>query len=318
MFRSIYLTCFLLYLVPMSAQTPGTVQAPGQEDATFSTEVKVVNVLATVRTKSGQLVNDLTKDDFTLSENKRPEEIKYFSRESDLPLTIGLLVDTSLSQGKVLEAERSASFQFVDQVLREGKDKVFVTQFDMAVMVRQQPTSSRRDLEQSLPYVDTPSKSDLQAQRGGGTLLFDAVVKASREIMSTLGNRKALIIMSDGGDNGSDETVSSAVEAAQRTDTLIYSILFADPSYYGGFGSGEGKSAMQRLAKETGGSFFEVSKKLNINQIFGMIEQELRSQYNLGFVSDQPVRISEFRALQLTARRRDLIVQARDRYWAQR
>jgi VWFA-related protein len=318
MVRSTYLASILLYLVPIGAQTPGTVQPPGEEAATFSTDVKVVNVLATVRTKSGQLVNDLTKDDFALTENKRPEDIRYFSRESDLPLTIGLLVDTSLSQGKVLEAERGASFQFVDQVLREGKDKVFVTQFDMAVMVRQQPTSSRRDLEQSLPYVDTPSKGDLQAQRGGGTLLFDAVVKASREIMSTLGNRKALIIMSDGGDNGSDETVASAVEAAQRADTLIYSILFADPSYYGGFGSGEGKSAMQRLAKETGGSFFEVSKKLNINQIFGMIEQELRSQYNLGFVSDQPVRVSEFRVLQLTARRRDLIVQARDRYWAQR
>ncbi len=292
--------------------------APGQDEATFSTEVKVVSVLATVRTKSGQLVTDLGKDDFALTENKRPQEIKYFSRESDLPLTIGLLVDTSLSQTKVLEAERSASFDFVDQVLREGKDKVFVTQFDMAVMMRQQPTSSRRDLEQSLPYVDTPSKSDLQAQRGGGTLLFDAVVKASREIMSGLGNRKALIILSDGGDNGSDETLESAVEAAQRADTLIYSILYADSSYYGGFGSGEGKTAMQRLAKETGGSFFEVSKKLNIHQIYSIIEQELRSQYDLGFVSDQPVRISEFRTIQLTTKRKDLTIESRDRYWAQR
>jgi VWFA-related protein len=302
----------MILLLPLSAQTPG------QEEATFSTDVKVVNILATVRAKSGQLITDLTKDDFALLENKRPEDIRYFSRESDLPLTIGLLVDTSLSQTKVLEAERAASFDFVDQVLREGKDKVFVTQFDMAVMMRQQPTSSRRDLEQSLPNVDTPSKGELQAQRGGGTLLFDAVVKASREVMSGLGNRKALIILSDGGDNGSDETLASAIEAAQRADTLIYSILFADSSYYGGFGSGEGKTAMQRLARETGGSFFEVSKKLNINQIFSVIEQELRSQYNLGFVSDQPVRISEFRTLQLTAKRKDLVVQARDRYWAQR
>jgi VWFA-related protein len=278
--------------------------------------VKVVNILATVRTKSGQLVNDLTKDDFALLENKRPEDIRYFSRESDLPLTIGLMVDTSMSQARVLEKERSASFQFVDQVLREGKDKVFVTQFDMAVMTRQQPTSSRRDLEQSLPYVDTPSKNELQAQRGGGTLLFDAVVKASREIMSTLPNRKAMIILSDGGDNGSDETLTSAIEAAQRADTLIYSILFADPAYGGG--GGEGRSWMERLAKETGGSFFEVSKKHGIGEIYGIIEQELRSQYNLGFVSDQPVRISEFRTLQLTAKRKDLVVQARDRYWAQR
>jgi VWFA-related protein len=311
------LAILAVLLVPVSAQTPNP-QAPNQDDATFSTEVKVVNILATVRTKSGQIINDLTKDDFTVAENKRPEEIRYFSRESDLPLTIGLMVDTSMSQTRVLESERSASFQFVDQVLREGKDKVFVTQFDMAVMTRQKPTSSRRDLEESLPYVDTPSKNELQTQRGGGTLLFDAVVKASREIMSVQQNRKAMIILSDGGDNGSEETLQSAIEAAQRADTIIYSILFSDATYYGGYGDPEGKGYMQRLAKETGGGYFEVSKKLTINQIYGIIEQELRSQYNLGFVSDQPVRVSEFRNLQLTVKRKDLVVQARDRYWAQR
>ncbi len=316
-----FATAFVL-LLPLAAQTsdsraPGT-PAQDQEAPTFSTEVKVVNVLATVRTKSGQIVNDLSKDDFSLTEDKRPENIRYFSRETDLPLTIGLMVDTSMSQARVLDSERSASFEFVDQVLREGKDKVFVVQFDMAVMTRQKPTSSRRDLEQSLPYVDTPSRSELEAQRGGGTLLFDAVVKASREIMSGLGNRKAMIILSDGGDNGSDETLTSAIEAAQRADTIIYSILFSDATYYGGFGDGGGKAAMMRLAKETGGSFFEVSKKQSIGQIFGIIEQELRSQYNLGFVSDQPVRVSEFRNLQLTVKRKDLVVQARDRYWAQR
>ena len=216
-------TVALIFLLPASAQTPnaptpGTL-TPSHDEATFSTDVKVVNILATVRTKSGQIINDLTKDDFSIAENKRPQDIRYFSRESDLPLTIGLMVDTSMSQTRVLESERSASFQFVDQVLREGKDKVFVTQFDMAVMTRQKPTSSRRELEESLPYVDTPSKSELEAQRGGGTLLFDAVVKASREIMSSQRNRKAMIILSDGGDNGSDETLASAIEAAQRADT---------------------------------------------------------------------------------------------------
>ena len=305
-------------LLPLSGQTPGSDQTPSRDEPTFSTDVKVVNVLTTVRTKAGAIVNDLSKDDFAVTENKRPQDIRYFSRESDLPLTIGLMVDTSMSQTRVLESERAASFQFVDQVLREGKDKVFVTQFDMAVMTRQKLTSSRRDLEQSLPYVDTPSKNELEAQRGGGTLLFDAVVKASREIMSGQQNRKAMVILSDGGDNGSDEPLASAIEAAQRADTIIYSILFSDATYYGGYGDGGGKNAMMRLAKETGGSFFEVSKKLNINQIYGIIEQELRSQYNLGFVSDQPVRISEFRNLQLTVKRKDLVVEARDRYWAQR
>jgi VWFA-related protein len=136
--------------------------------------------------------------------------------------------------------------------------------------------------------------------------------------MSGQRNRKAMIILSDGGDNGSDETLTSAIEAAERADTLIYSILFADSGFGGGYGAGEGKTAMMRLAKETGGSFFEVSKKQSIGQIYGIIEQELRSQYNLGFVSDQPVRVSEFRKLQLTADRKDLVVEARDRYWAQR
>lgn len=308
--QSALLLCLLL---PLSAQT-----SDQDEQPTFTTEVKVVNVLATVRTKSGQLVNDLTKDDFELTENKRPQRIQYFSRETELPLTIGLLIDTSLSQGRVLDSERSASFDFVDQVLREGKDKVFVTQFDMAVMLRQKPTSSRRDLEESLRYVDTPSRSELELQRGGGTLLFDAVVKAARDIMSTAQNRKAIIILSDGGDNGSDQTLESAIEAAQQADTIIYSIFFSDPGYYGPFGGGEGKSAMMRLAKETGGSFFEVSKKQDIQQIYGIIEQELRSQYDLGFVSDQPVRVSEFRTLQLGVKRKGLVVQARDRYWARR
>src|ERR1700683_3748499 len=186
----------LTLLLPISAQTPEG------DQPTFSTDVKVVNILATVRTKAGQIINDLSKDDFDVTENKRPQDIRYFSRESDLPLTIGLMVDTSLSQTRVLESERSASFQFVDQVLREGKDKVFVTQFDMAGMTRKPLTSSRRDLEQSLPYVDTPSKNELQVQRGGGTLLFDAVVKASREIMTGQQNRKAIIILSDGGGKG--------------------------------------------------------------------------------------------------------------------
>src|SRR5277367_5394751 len=249
-----------ILLLPIAAQTPN------QDEPTFSTDVKVVNVLATVRTKSGQLVNDLTKDDFSLIENKRPENIRYFSRESDLPLTIGLMVDTSMSQTRVLEKERSASFQFVDQVLREGKDKVFVTQFDLAVLTRQPLTSSRRDLEKTLPFVDTPSKSELRSQRGGGTLLFDAVVQAAREIMSGQRNRKAMIILSDGGDNGSDQTLTSAIEAALRSDTIIYSILFSDATYYGGFGDAGGKTAMMRLAKETGGTFFEVSKKQSIGQ----------------------------------------------------
>ena len=130
----------------------------GQNEATFSTSLNVVDVLATVRTKKNEIVRDLTKDDFVLTENGRPQTIRYFSKESELPLTVGLMIDTSMSQQKVLESERTASFRFLDQVLRESKDKLFVMQFDMAVQLRQPLTSSRRALEVILPYVDTPTR----------------------------------------------------------------------------------------------------------------------------------------------------------------
>src|SRR5579863_1642354 len=290
-----------------------------QDDAvTFSTGIKVVNVLATVRSKNGALVRDLTKDDFVIAENARTQAIRYFSQETDLPLTLGLMIDTSLSQQKVLEAERAASFHFLDHVLREDKDQVFVVQFDLTVMLRQDLTNSRKKLEATLTSVDTPTRQELMVQRGGGTLLYDAIVKAA-ELMRNQHNRKALIVMTDGVDTGSQASLEAAIEAAQRADTLIYSILFSDEGYYGLFGGGgEGKGVLVRLSRETGGSFFEVSKKLGIEQIFSLIQDELRSQYSLGFVSDVPVRVSEFRKLKLTTRKGGLVVESRDRYWAQR
>ena len=286
-----------------------------EADATFSADVKVVNVLASVRNKKNEIVKDLTKDDFVLLENNRPQTIRYFSKETDLPLTVGLMVDTSMSQQKVLESERTASFRFIDQVLRETKDKVFVMQFDLAVMLRQPLTSSRRQLQEILPYVDTPTRKELMMQTGGGTLLYDAVVEASNTVLKAQANRKAMIVLSDGVDFGSTATLNDAVEAAQRADTLIYSILFSDESYPS-FGGPNGRAVLQKLSKDTGASFFEVSKKQNIEQIYAAIEEELRSQYNLGFVSDRPNEISEFRALKVTTRQKGLAVQARERYWA--
>jgi VWFA-related protein len=281
-----------------------------QEDPTFSSNVQVVNLLATVRNKNHEILRDLTKDDFQILENGRPQAIRYFTRESDLPLTIGLMVDTSLSQVKVLDAERGASLRFLDDVLRENKDHVFIMQFDLAVQTRQPLTSSRRDLSESLAFVDTPTRNQLRSQYGGGTLLFDSVVDASHDIMAKQQGRKALMVLSDGGENGSDATIVEAIEAAQRAETLIYTILFSDGSY------GANPGIMQRLAKETGGGYFEVSKKLSIDQVFALIQEDLRSQYSIGFVSDRPTAISEFRKIQLTVKRPALVVQSRDRYWA--
>ncbi len=276
-------------------------------------------MLATVHDRKGAIVRDLTKDDFTLMEDKRPQTIRYFSKQSDLPLTIGLMVDTSMSQEKVMDAERGASIRFLDQVLREDKDQVFIMQFDLAIQLRQPLTSSRKKLSEVLPYVDTPTRRELQTQSGGGTLLYDAVLKASQEVMKRVTGRKALIVLSDGVDFGSETTLATCIEAAQRADTLIYSILFSDSHAYGfGFGGPDGRGALMRMSRETGGGFFEVSKKQSIDQIFSVIQEELRSQFNLGYVSDVPVRISEFRKIQLTTNVKGLSVQARDRYWAQR
>jgi VWFA-related protein len=281
-----------------------------QDGAVFSSDVQVVNLLATVLTKKSEIVRDLSKDDFSLLEDGRPQTVKYFARESDLPLTIGLMVDTSMSQVHVLDAERGASFRFLDEVLRENKDHVFIMQFDLTVQTRQPLTGSRRDLSQSLAYVDTPTRNQLRSQYGGGTLLFDSVVNASHDIMTKQQGRKALIVLSDGGENGSDATIAEAIEAAQRAETLVYTILFSDGSY------GANPGIMQRLAKETGGGYFEVSKKLSIDQVFALIQEDLRSQYSIGFVSDRPTAISEFRKIQLTVKRPALVVQSRDRYWA--
>jgi VWFA-related protein len=288
--------------------------AHGQEEPTFSTDVKVVNLLATVTNKKGEIIRDLTKDDFSLSENGRPQTIRYFSRQSDLPLTLGLMVDTSMSQQRVIEAERAASFRFLDRVLRENKDQVFIMQFDASVQMRQELTSSRKKLEEALSFVDTPTRNELRNQGGGGTLLYDAVLKASNGVTKNQQGRKALIVLSDGVDVGSDTSLAVAIEAAQRADTLVYSILFSDPDAYGipigamirhrsipiPLSGPDGRGALMRLSKETGGGFFEVSKKVGIEQIFDLIQEELRSQFSIGYVSDLPVRISEFRKIQLT------------------
>ncbi len=286
----------------------GTVGLPlalGQDETVFSTDVKVVNILANVLGRNGEIVRDLRKEEFSVRENGRPQTIRYFSRETDLPLTIGLMVDTSMSQQRVLDAERGASLQFLDSVLRENKDKVFIMQFDMGVQMRQGLTGSRRQLDEALAFVDTPTRRELSQQNGGGTLMFDALIEASALTAKQTG-RKALIALTDGDDNGSTATAQEAIDAAQRGDTLIYSILFSD-------GTTRGRWPLMQMARETGGGFFEVSKKQSIGQIFGVIEDELRGQYSIGYVSDEPVRVSEFRKIAVTTSRKGLTVQARER-----
>jgi VWFA-related protein len=280
------------------------------QEVTFTTGVRVVNVLASVRDKKGAIIANLTKDDFLLLEQGKPQSIQYFSSQGDLPLTVGLLVDTSMSQEHVLVAERSASLRFLDQVLRVDKDKSFVIQFDSRVLIKQTMTNSYVKLEEALTQVDTPSRSELRQGIGGGTLLYDAVDTAARFVLKDQTGRKAVILLTDGVDFGSTSSIVEAIESAQKQDTIVYSILFADRN------GSDGRGALIKLARETGGAFYEVSKRMAIDQIFALIQNELRSQYNLGYVSNIPVQLSEFRRIQLTTRTPGLLVQARDRYWA--
>jgi VWFA-related protein len=304
------------WLATTASALLSTGAAFAQDEPTFSTDVKVVNVFATVREKNGQIVRNLEKQDFVLLENGRPQSIRYFSQDSDLPLTIGLLVDTSLSQGRVLENERGASYRFLDQVLREKKDQAVIVQFDQAVVIRQGLTSSHKDLQDTLTLLDTPT--DEQARNGSGTLLYDAVRTASIKIMRGQQGRKAFIVLTDGVDFGSTISLADAVESAQRAGTLVYCILFSDESYYGGLSLGpSGRGVLKRLASETGGGYFEVSKTRTIGDVYQAIEEELRSQYSLGFVSDEPVKSSGFRKILLKTDRKGLLVQATDRYYAE-
>ena len=317
-------------------------------DTTFAADVQVVNVLATVRDKQGNIVKNLTQNDFTLSEDGRAQTIRYFSQQSDLPLTLGLLVDTSLSQRRLIETERSASFRFFDQVLREDKDLAFVIHFDHEVELLQDLTPSRQQLEKALELVKTPEPGwgggRRYPQRGGGggrgratgTALYDSVLLASDELMKKQSGRKADILLTDGVDMGSKVSISTAIEAAQRSDTLLYSVRFYDDQAYGApmvYGGGgrygrrrpmpgpragipDGKKILERMSKETGGGYFEVSRKHPIDDIYRQIQDELRHQYSIGYKSDQPGGSGEFRKIQLAVRQKGLIVQARDGYYA--
>ncbi|MBI1791099.1 MAG: VWA domain-containing protein [Acidobacteria bacterium] len=318
--------------------------APLFAQTTFSTDVKVVNVIATVRNKQGQIIRDLGKDDFLLEEDDRPQTIRYFSREADLPLTLGLLVDTSMSQRRVLGEERSASSRFLNQVLREDKDLAFVIHFDREVELLQDLTSSRRKLEAALDLLQTPQPRQWDGRnpsgsrggrRGAGTSLNDAVLLASDELMKKQTGRKALILLSDGVDMGSKVTLLDPIEAAQRADTLVYGILFADPHVYGGgFGAGprmgrrgggrparipatrpDGKKILERISRETGGGFFEISRKQPIEQTYSRIEEELRHQYSLGYSPDRTDAGPGYRKIRLTAKQKGLVVRTRDGYY---
>jgi VWFA-related protein len=234
------------------AQQPQLKQAqqPPESPSKISVEVKLVTLYATVRDKKGKLISDLNKGDFTLDEDGRPQTISNFVRDTDVPLTLGLLVDTSYSQRGVIDDERNASYTFLDHMLRD-KDRAFVIHFDHQVELLQDLTLSRPKLQEALQLLDaapreTSDSDDEPSQRHAGTLLYDAVYLASNELMKKQQGRKAIFVLTDGVDRGSKKTLEDAVEAAQRADTYVYSIFFPGQEqgeqhqHHGGFGGGHG------------------------------------------------------------------------------
>jgi VWFA-related protein len=335
---------------PQSGQAGS--QAGQQQTPTSPTKIAVqtnmVTVATTVRDKKNQIVSNLTKDDFQVDEDGRPQTITYFAREKDLPLTVGLLVDTSMSQRRVLGDERTASATFVDHALRaDMKDEAFLIHFDREVELLQDLTTSQKKLDDALKLLETPeleraSDGGDRGYHGGGTLLYDAVFLASDELMQKQQGRKALIVLSDGVDRGSKESLQNAIDAAQRANTAVYSILFkSDEPGGGGFGGHhggwggmggpgmgghrypqqreqrpDGKKILERISKETGGRLFEVSKKEPVDQIYAQIEQELRDQYILGYVPDKSSTSGDYHRIQVSTKQKDLAVQARDGYYS--
>lgn len=349
---------------------------------TLSVDARLVNLPVVVRDKKGALVSGLTKEDFSLQVDGHPQTIRYFDIDTNLPLTLGLLIDTSLSQRNVIDEERAASGTFLDEMLKTANDKAFVIQFARQVELLQDLTDSRPKLQAGLKEVDTPSPNqrvnDSQTDSGdpndsgggrgrrggghmgGGTALYDATFLASDELMNKQKGRKAVIILSDGVDNGSKETLVKAIEAAQRADTIVYAIYFKGEEssgwqrddrqrgggfpggrfpgggggYPGGRGGGypsggpgggggrgggsnhiDGKKILERMAQETGGRLFEVTKKQTVAQIYDQIAQELRAQYRLGYTPDQATAADGYHQIDLTTRKKDLYVQTRDGYY---
>jgi len=329
----------------------GLATAQDRNPTSSSVAPDIVKLFATVRDKHGKIVSNLTKDDFVLTQDDHPQIIQTFSKDTDLPLTVGLVFDTGTNQAGALDRERSASHDFLDQVLRESKDKAFIIHFDREVELLQDLTSSRDKLFNALGLLqtarsgrDNEGDSGEQGQRrtshGHPNVLYDAIYLACNELMKTQHDRKVLIVMSNGVDRNSRETVGSAIESAQRTDTLVYTALSKDEEpasagrgfgFPGGGGMGrrggaprrapeetptDAKKILEQISREAGGGFFEISKKQPMSQIYGAIQEELRHQYQISYTPTQSGDWSGFHKIQLTTRQKDWVVETRQGFYA--
>jgi VWFA-related protein len=315
----------ILIAAALLAQKPSQPAPAAKDDAepVIKVNVNLVNVLCTVRNKANGLVGNLEQKDFTLAEDGKQQAIKYFTRETDLPLTIGLLVDVSKSQERLIDIEKRAAFQFFSQVLRP-KDEAFLISFGAEAELLQDATNSPRLLQKgldglqlSVPVGGVHPGPVPTMQNQAGTILYDAVYLAANEKLKGEVGRKALILITDGVDTGSKITRDKAIEAAQKADAIIYSIDYQDAFAYGPFGGGGGgEGELKRMSNDTGGQVFKVDRKNSLEDIFKEIQADMRSQYSIGYTSTNPKKDGTFRKLDIRVSNKDYKVQARKGYYA--
>jgi VWFA-related protein len=306
------------------AQTPPQTKPP-DDLPSITVDVDVVSILASVRDKRGALIPNLQKDDFTILEEGKAQTIKYFTRETDLPLTIGLLVDVSGSQRNLIDIERHAASQFFSQVLRK-KDEAFLISFGEETELLQDYTGSARLLSQGLNQLRvssgvggiTPGPVPTIGQPRG-TVLYDAIYLAASEKLKTEVGRKVIVVITDGVDQGSRMTRNQAIEAAQKADAVIYSIEYYDPGAYGRFmtfGGSGGEGELHKMSDETGGHVYKVDRSHPLDMVFRELQDEMRSQYSIGYTPVNGLKDGSYRHLDVKLANKDLKAQARKGYYA--
>lgn len=280
-----------------------------QPTETLKVNVNVVQLFFNVKDKHGALIPNLTKDDFEVYEDGKPQTIKYFTAESNLPLTLGIMIDSSGSQRNVIDMEKEVGGAFLRQILTD-KDEAYVISFDISVDLLQDFTRDVHRLQAALNKakvnVDYTS-GGIPGMGGGpvpqhnspGTLLYDAVYLSAHDMLSKEVGRKAMILLTDGQDEGSRLKIQDAIESAQKADAIVYVLLCADRGFYGGFGY-SGESEMRKLTEQTGGRVINVGNKFDkLRDAFDQIAAELRSQYNIGYTPSNAKLDGSYRKLEI-------------------
>jgi len=287
---------------------------PGQ----IRVQINVVNLFATVRDKHKSVVTGLKQDDFEVYEDGQPQEISYFSAESNLPITLGILMDTSGSEYYMLSGEKEAGSRFLARVLRKG-DLAMVMSFDTDVDLLADFTDDRGQLDRAIrkARINVPSAGSIGNNPGPvgsrqitGTALYDAIYLACNEKLNTEAGRKAIVIVTDAQDEGSKIRLEEAIEAAQRTDTVIHILLVGDPHF------GVNGGVAHKITDETGGRTISVNSEKHLAEAFDQISEELRSQYTLGYYPTNSQRDGKFRKIKVETANHDLKVLARKGYYA--